>query len=134
MSGNLSKSVFHKRIFVISERDYYLNILIFLSSFVGPVSILIHSCFLSSLLSSSPNTHTSMTLRIRLPVQNYPYTMVTISHGRSPNYGVPIYMQQFLLCSTPMGRRPWHSLSRSRHSIGAAASTDTQYEKKEVGN
>lgn len=43
---------FHKRSFVISSGDYYLNTLIFLSSFTETVGIFVLSCFLS------PHTHT----------------------------------------------------------------------------
>ena len=69
------------------------------------------------------HTHNYHTER-QVPVSNLPYTMAIISLGRSPNYKVPRHVQQLLLCSVPMGWRPG-LCSRSRHSIGTAASAET---------
>lgn len=86
--------------------------------------ILTRSCFLSPCYPH-PHEHSDDTETGYL-CSSHPYTMVTISHGRSPNYDVPRYTQQFVLCATP-----WRPVSSSRRSTGAQQA-DTRAEQEGV--
>lgn len=101
-----------KSSFVISNRNYYVNILVFLSSLLGPVGILIHSCFLSP--CSAPHQHTPQWWHWdRYLRSNHSYTTVTISHGRAPKYDVPRH--PLALCQQKQALLQCRS--KHRHSI-----------------
>ena len=117
--------------------------------FSSVVSLDLHTFFIHSCIFSLTFQHTqTQTHRHRhthththnyhterqVPVSNLPYTMAIISLGRSPNYKVPRYVQQLLLCSVPVGWRPWPMQQKQALHWHCSKRRNPSFEKKEVRN
>lgn len=90
----------------------------------------IHSCIFSLTLQHTHNYHSER----QVPVSNLPYTMAIISLGRSPDYKVPRYVQQLLLCSVPTGWRPWPKQQKQALHWYCSKRRNPSFEKKKVRN